>query len=137
VKRALRKSFYAASLDEPLETVRAFVTKYGKVFPMACGGLARDLGGRLTFHRLPQMHWKRLQMSNAIERAFRVVRCEVARFPGKTAALLIWATLEQDRSKWRGVQTDQDILKAVVELRKDGAFQRIDSSVLDAYRDAA
>ena len=41
---------------------------------------------------------------------------------------LIWATLEQDRLKWRGVQMDKDILRAVVKLRKEGAFQEIDLS---------
>ncbi len=87
------------------------------------------------------MHWKRLRTSNVIERAFREVRRRtnvVGRFPGEMAALtLIWATLEQDRLKWRGVQMDEDILNAVAQLRKGDAFQEIDLSVLDMYREAA
>lgn len=140
VKRALRKIFYAPCLDEALEAVKAFAAKYGKRFPTACGILARDLGACLTFYRFPQMHWKRLRTSNVIERAFREVRRRtdvVGRFPGEAAALtLIWATLEQDRLKWRGVQMDEDILKAVAELGKE-AFQEIDLSVLDRYLEAA
>ena len=62
----------------------------------------------------------------------------VGRFPGEMAALtLIWATLEQDRLKWRGVQMDEDLLQAVAKIRKEGAFQDIDLSVLDVYREAA
>ena len=141
VKRALRKIFYAADLDEALEAVKAFAAKYGKVFPAACGVLARDLADCLRFYRFPQMHWKRLRTSNVIERAFREVRRRtnvVGRFPGEAAALvLIWATLEQDRLKWRGVRMDEEILRAVAKARKEAPFQEIDLSVLDAYREAA
>ena len=141
VKRALRKIFYAADLDEALEAVKVFAAKYGKVFPAACGVLARDLADCLTFYRFPQMHWKRLRTSNVIERAFREVRRRtnvVGRFPGEMAALtLIWATLEQDRLKWRGVQMDEDILQAVAKARKEAPSQKIDLSALDMYREAA
>ena len=141
VKRSLRNIFYAPCLEEALEAVKAFAAKYGQRFPTACGILARDLRDCLTFYRFPEMHWKRLRTSNVIERAFREVRRRtnvVGRFPCETAALtLIWATLEQDRLKWRGVQMDEDILNAVAEVRKEGTFQEIDLSVLDVYRDAA
>jgi transposase-like protein len=141
VKRALRKIFYAPCLDEALEAVKTFAATYGKRFPTACGILAKDLADCLTFYRFPEMHWKRLRTSNVIERAFREVRRRtnvVGRFPGEMAALaLIWATLEQDRLKWRGVQMDEDLLKAVVKIRKEGAFEEIDLSVLDVYREAA
>jgi transposase-like protein len=140
VKRALRKIFYAPCLEEALEAVKTFVAAYGKRFPTACGILAKDLADCLTFYRFPEMHWKRLRTSNVIERAFREVRRRtnvVGRFPGETAALaLIWATLEQDRLKWRGVQMDNDLFKAVAELRKE-VFEELDLSVFDAYREAA
>lgn len=141
VKRALRKLFYAPCLHEALEAVKVFAAKYGKRFPTACGILARDLDDCLTFYRFPEIHWKRLRTSNVIERAFREVRRRtnvVGRFPGETAALtLIWATMEQDRLKWRGVQIDEDILQAVAKARKEAPSQKIDLSVLDKYREAA
>ena len=56
---------------------------------------------------------------------------------GRFHAPAIGATLEQARLKWRGVQMDEDLLKAVVKIRKEGAFEEIDLSVLDAYREAA
>ena len=65
----------------------------------------------------------------------------VTQYCGEMAALtLIWSRacgMEQDRLKWRGVQMDEGILKAVVELRKEGASQEIDLSALDVYREAA
>jgi transposase-like protein len=141
VKSALRKIFYAPCLDEALQAVQRFAAKFGKRFPTACGVLARDLADCLTFYRFPEMHWKRLRTSNVIERAFREVRRRtnvVGRFPNETAALtLIWAALEQDRLKWRGVQMDRDILQAIEKIREEVSPRIIDLSVLDAYRDAA
>lgn len=141
VKRELRNIFYAPCLDEALTAVKAFAAKFGRRFPTACGVLARDLADCLTFYRFPEAHWKRLRTSNVIERAFREVRRRtnvVGRFPGEMAALtLIWATLEQDRLKWRGVQMDPDILQAVEQIRKEVSPRIIDLSVLDMYRDAA
>jgi transposase-like protein len=108
--------------------------------PTACGILAKDLADCLTFYRFPEMPSKRLHTSNIIERAFREVRRRtnvVSRLPGETAALtLIWANLEQDRPKWRGVRMDEDILNAIAELGKE-AFEELDLSALDAYREAA
>jgi hypothetical protein len=36
-------------------------------------------------------------------------------FPGEAALVLIWATLEQDRLMWRGVQMDADLRLRIVE----------------------
>jgi len=140
VKRALTKIFYAANLDEALATVKAFAAKYGRSFPAACGVLAKDLADCLTFYRFPQEHWRRLRTSNVIERAFREVRRRtdvVGRFPGEMAALvLIWATLEEDRHVWRGVQMDGDLRLRIAEASRT-AGESIDVSVLDRYLEAA
>jgi transposase-like protein len=95
----------------------------------------------LTFYRFPQEHWKRLRTSNVIERAFREVRRRtdvVGRFPGEMAALvLIWATMEEDRLVWRGVQMDGDLRMRIVEAAKTASADAIDVSVLDRYKEAA
>jgi len=124
----------------PVELDAAKVT--GALLPFSSEVLpARDLGDCLTFHSFPEMHWKRLRTSNVIERAFREVRRRknvVGRFSREATALkFTWATLEQDRLKGRGVQMDEDILKTVAKIRKEGALQEIDPSVLDAYLEAA
>ncbi len=62
----------------------------------------------------------------------------VGRFPGEMAALtLIWATLEQDRMKWRGVLMDEDLRSRIVQAAKEATFEKIDVSVLDKYLEAA
>jgi transposase-like protein len=141
VKKELVKVFYAPSIEEALTQVKAFAEKFGKEFPAACGTLAKDLRDCLTFYRFPQQHWKRLRTSNVIERAFREVRRRtdvVGRFPGETAALtLIWATLEQDRMKWRGVEMDEDLQGRIVQAAKEVNIQKLDLSVLDKYLEAA
>lgn len=141
VKRELVKVFYSASLEEALAQVKVFADKFGKEFPAACGTLGKDLADCLTFYRFPQQHWKRLRTSNVIERAFREVRRRtdvVGRFPGEMAALtLIWATLEQDRMKWRGVQMDKDLRSRIVQAAKEATSEKLDVSVLDMYLEAA
>jgi len=139
VKRALTKLFYAADLDEALEAVKAFAAKYGRSFPAACGVLAKDLADCLTFYRFPQEHWRR-RTSNVIERAFRGVRRRTdvgGRCPGEMAALvLIWATLEEDRLVWRGIQMDAGLRLRIAEASRTAA-ESIDVSVLDRYLEAA
>ena len=138
MKRDLRKIFYAADLDESLKSVKAFGAKHGRQFPSACGVLARDLGDCLTFYRFPQEHGKRLRTSNVIERAFREVRRRtnvVGRFPNEMSALtLIWATLEQDRLKWRGLRMDARI-RAAMDVDSGAricpeAYEHVDTSNL-------
>jgi len=141
VKRELVKVFYSASLEDALAQVKVFAEKFGKEFPAACGTLAKDLQDCLTFYRFPQQHWKRLRTSNVIERAFREVRRRtdvVGRFPGEMAALtLIWATLEQDRMKWRGVEMDEELRSRIVQATKEVISEKLDLSVLDKYLEAA
>ena len=56
-----------------------------------------------------------------IERAFREVRRRtrvVGRFPNELAALtLVFATLEQDRLKWRGVRMDDELRAEIDSAR--------------------
>jgi len=148
VKRELVKVFYAASLEDALAQVRVFAEKFGKEFPAASGARgaprgtpAKDLKDCLTFYRFPQQHWKRLRTSNVIERGFREVRRRtdvVGRFPGEMAALtLIWATLAQDRMKWRGVQMDEELRSRIVQAAKEVISEEFDVSVLDKYLEAA
>ncbi len=141
VKRELTKIFYAADIDEALKAVESFAAKFGSTFPSACGILRKDLGDCLTFYRFPQMHWKRLRTSNVIERAFREVRRRtdvVGRFPNETAALtLIWATLEGDRLKWRGVRMDAELENQIAQAAKEVKLKKLDLTALDIYLEAA
>ena len=62
----------------------------------------------------------------------------VGRFPDEMSALtLIWATLEQDRLKWRGVRMDDDIRVMIDEAGKGVNAQALDLSALDVYLEAA
>ena len=62
----------------------------------------------------------------------------VGRFPGEMAALtLIWATLEQDRMKWRGVEMDEELRGCIVQAAREAIIGKIDLSILDKYLEAA
>jgi putative transposase len=126
VKKAVTKIFYAPSLDEAKTAVGRFIAKYGDRYPTACETLCKDIDDCLTFYAFPEVHWKRIRTSNVIERAFKEVRRRtrvVGRFPNeKSALVLIWASIEQDRLKWRGVRVSpsifQGVVQAVEELKK-------------------
>jgi transposase-like protein len=126
VKKDIRKIFYAPTLDQAKAAVGRFLSTYGERFPTACETLCRDIDDCLTFYLFPEAHWKRIRTSNVIERAFKEVRRRtrvVGRFPNeKSALVLMWASMEQDRLKWRGVRMSPSILQgavqAVEELKK-------------------
>jgi len=142
VKREVTKIFSAADLAEAKQAAKRFIAQYGKQYAMACETLCRDLCDCLTFYHFPQAHWKPLRTSNVIERAFREVRRRtrvVGRFPYELSALtLVFATLEEDRLKWRGLRMDDelrtDIEKAGVQARKKDVFV---IEVVDSYLEAA
>jgi len=141
VKRELPKIFYAANLEEALSATRAFVAKFGPRYPAACGVLGKDLADCLTFYCFPQEHWKRLRTSNVIERAFREVRRRtdvVGRFPNENSALvLLWATLEQDRLKWRGLRMPQGVRERIVAGSQTAVTEKLDLEFLQEYIEAA
>jgi len=122
VKRDLVKIFHATGLAEAIRAVDAFLGKYGDEFPTACETLARDIEDCLTFYRFPEAHWKRIRTSNVIERAFREVRRRtrvVGRFPNERSALvLIWASIEHDRLKWRGIRMTPEFLDKANRARE-------------------
>jgi transposase-like protein len=119
VKQELVKVFHATDLAAATKAAGAFLRKFGDEFPTACEALARDLEDCFTFYRFPEAHWKRIRTSNVIERAFREVRRRtkvVGRFPNEKAALtLVWASIEHDRLRWRGVRVDPLMVKLATE----------------------
>ena len=112
VRNAVKKIFYANSLEEAQEAAKRFSDRYRNEFPEACRVLGTDLADCLTYYRFPPRWWKRIRTSNVIERAFKEVRRRtnvVGRFPTPMSALVIvWSVLEKDRLKWRGIHIDTD-----------------------------
>jgi len=123
VKKALGEIFHAPDLATARRAVDSFLAAFGDEFPTACETLARDIEDCLSFYKFPEAHWKRIRTSNALERAFKEVRrrTRVAEhFPNERSALtLVWACLETDRMKWRGVKVDAKLLKAVDEAAEE------------------
>jgi len=107
IRKELNTVFYAACLEDAVAAARRFTQRFSGVYPNACEVLWADLADCLTFLRFPQQHWKRLRTSNTLERTFREVRRRtrvVGRFPTERSALsVVWAVLDVDSAKWRGV----------------------------------
>lgn len=117
VKRALGRIFHATGLAEAQKAARDFVRRYQHDLTTAAEVFLDDFDACLTFYRFPEVHWKRIRTSNVIERAFREVRRRtdvIGRFPNERSALVVvFATLEQDRLNWRGIRVNPAILAQV------------------------
>ncbi len=141
VKRDIGPIFHAPDLKQALAAVQTFLEKYGDEFPTACEVLARDITDCLTFYRFPEAHWKRIRTSNVIERLFREVRRRtnvVGRFPNERSALVLaWATMEQDRLRWRGVRMTPSLLEAAVKASETLAINPIVVQAARKYLAAA
>jgi transposase-like protein len=122
IRKALTRIFYAPSEPEALEEARRFVRAQSETYPSACEVLVTDLADCLTFFRFPQPYWKRLRTSNPLERQFREVRRRtrvIGRFPNELAALsLVWAVLEEERLKWRGIRVSEERAARIFEAHR-------------------
>jgi transposase-like protein len=141
VKKALAEIFHAPDLEAAKSAVGSFLSTFGDEFPTAGETLARDIESSLSFYKFPEAHWKRIRTSNALERAFREVRRRtrvVEHFPNERSALtLVWACLETDRMKWRGVRIDAKLLKAVDQAAEELARNPIRIESVRKYLKAA
>jgi len=122
IKTALWRIFHAACLEDAQDEAKKFLERYGREFPAACEVLSQHLEECLTFYRFPQLHWRSIRSTNALERAFKEVRRRtnvIGRFPGENAALaVVFGVLEEERLKWKGIRMkveDLDWLEKAVK----------------------
>lgn len=116
VHRDLKTIFYAGTEEEARQMAEKFVAKWGGALPSVTKCLLSALDACLTFYRFPEAHWKRIRTSNVLERCFEEVKRRtrvVGRFPTdneEPALALLWAVLCEQRTGWRGVKMEPDLL---------------------------
>jgi putative transposase len=133
-----------AAVLEAEKRVKAFSTKWKKLYPAAVACLEDDLGHLTTYLRFPKEHWARIRHSNFIERTFGETRRRVkvmGRLPGERSCLsLVWAVLDRASRGWRGVEMSPKVVRELQLLRhelfgpphKDGAEEVIHEPVTSA-----
>lgn len=121
VHRDLKTICYAGTEDEARQMVDKFVVKWGGALPSVTKCLLSAIDACLTFSRFPEAHWKRIRTSNVLERCFDEVKRRprvVGRFPTdheEPALALLWAVLREQRTGWRGVKMEPDLLALIRE----------------------
>ena len=116
VHRDLKTIFYAGNEDEARLMVSKFEARWGQTLPSVTKCLLSAIDACLTFYRFPEAHWKRIRTSNVLERCFEEVKRRtrvVGRFPTdneEPALALLWAVLCEQRTGWRGVKMEPDLL---------------------------
>jgi len=119
VHRELRTIFYAGNEDEARLMVDKFAAKWEGSLPSMTKCLLSAIDACLTFYHFPEAHWKRIRTSNVLERCFEEVKRRtrvIGRFPTdneEPALALLWAVLCEQRSGWRGLQMNQDLLTLI------------------------
>jgi len=119
VHRELKTIFYANDEDEARLMVDKFAAKWEGSLPSMTKCLLSAIDACLTFYRFPEAHWKRIRTSNVLERCFEEVKRRtrvVGRFPTdneEPALALLWAVLCEQRTGWRGVKMDADLLTLI------------------------
>ena len=119
VHRDLKTIFYAGTEAEARQMVAKFTEKWGHTLPSVTKCLLSAIDACLTFYRFPEAHWKRIRTSNVLERCFEEVKRRtrvVGRFPTdneEPALALLWAVLCEQRTGWRGVKMEADLLALI------------------------
>lgn len=112
-----------AAVVEAAKRVKAFCTKWSRLYPAAVECLTTDLGHLTTYLRFPKEHWARIRHSNFIERTFGETRRRVkviGRLPGERSCLsLVWAVLDRASRGWRGVEMTPKIVRQLQQLRHE------------------
>lgn len=122
VHRDLKTIFYAGTEDEARQMVAKFVVKWGGALPSVTKCLLGAIDACLTFYRFPEAHWKRIRTSNVLERCFEEVKRRtrvVGRFPTdneEPALALLWAVLCEQRTGWRGVKMEPEMLTLIRQV---------------------
>ena len=116
VHRDLKTIFYAGDEAEARRMADKFTERWGHALPSVTKCLLNAMDACLTFYRFPEAHWKRIRTSNVLERCFEEVKRRtrvVGRFPTdneEPALALLWAVLCEQRTGWRGVKMEADML---------------------------
>jgi transposase-like protein len=122
VKKAMRRIFYAACLEDAKSEARQFIHRYSREFPTAMEILAKHLEECLSFYRFPERHWRYIRTSNALERAFKEVKRRtkvVGRFPTETSALMmVFGIMEEKKLKWQKVTVRPEDIAWIEEITK-------------------
>lgn len=122
VHRDLKTIFYASTETEARQMVDKFIGKWGGSLPTMTKCLRAAIEACLTFYRFPEAHWKRIRTSNVLERCFEEVKRRtrvVGRFPTdneEPALALLWAVLCEQRTGWRGLKMEPDMLTLIRQV---------------------
>lgn len=109
VLTALREMYGAKSRDQALTLKRAFVARYGKLYPKAVKSLEEAGDLLFTYFDFPRCQWKSIQSTNVIESLFSAVKLRTdaaRRIPKRESALYLvfklLTTQEQRLNRIRG-----------------------------------
>ncbi|MCP4263557.1 MAG: hypothetical protein GY774_39535 [Planctomycetes bacterium] len=95
-----------------------FKKRWGKKYPSALEVLMNDIELCLTYYRYPSGHWKRIRITNAVERSFREVKQRtrgIGRFKDEERALtMVYWQLKELR--WYGISMTAEARSIIASI---------------------
>jgi transposase-like protein len=116
----LRKVFYAPTLEHSNEAARLFERRWKK-YPSAVERLFSGLDDCRTYYAFPSSRWKRIRITNAMERRFREVKQRTRTIGGfkdeRRALATVWWLITDAQSRWHGVGMTKEARETLNRLR--------------------
>ena len=123
VKAAVQGAYYAPN-QQIAEMVATDVLKtYQNDYPSAMASFQDDWEACIAYLHCPTIHHKRIRTTNLLERSFLEQRRRTKVIPRffteKSCLKLVFSTLWQASSRWRGVRMSEFELQQIALLRKE------------------
>ena len=120
-KRALQEIWMAATKNDAIAAVDAFIETWGVKYEKAVDCLSKDRDALLAFYDFPAEHWKHLRTTNIIESSFATVRHRTVRSKGclsnKTALAMIFKLAEAAQKSWRRLNGRNQLPKLILGVK--------------------
>ena len=121
VLQLLREIYHARSKDQALVVLRAFVTRFGKLYPKAVASLKEADEMLFSYFLFPRQHWKSIKSTNVIESIFAAVKLRTdaaRRIPRRDSALyLVFKLLSSQQLRWKKIHGYKLVAQTIESLQ--------------------
>ena len=137
VKAAVQGAYYASNQQIAQMIAADVLSKYQNEYPSAMASFRDDWDACIAYLRCPTIHHKRIRTTNLLERSFveqrRRTKVIPRFFTEKSCLKLVFSSLWQASTRWRGVRMSEFELQQISLLRKELELVESDEAKQSAH----
>jgi len=137
VKAAVQGAYYASNQQIAQMIAADVLSKYQNEYPSAMASFRDDWDACIAYLRCPTIHHKRIRTTNLLERSFveqrRRTKVIPRFFTEKSCLKLVFSSLWQASTRWRGVRMSEFELQQISLLRKELELVESDEAKRSAH----